>query len=72
MAVTHLAILNPADKTRQFTVAIGSGAPADTDTLATDVKTFPEGSQYTDKTGKDFYVRTGHAGVAADWTQINA
>jgi len=72
MAVTKLAILNPADKTRHFTVATGEGAPANTDSIATDVKTFPVGSQYTDTSNKKFYIRMAATGVAADWTNINA
>ena len=65
--VTDLVILNPADKTRMFSVAIGKGAPAD-DVI--NVKDFPIGSQYTDLTAKKFYVRTGNTGAAADWTSI--
>lgn len=71
--VTNLVILNPADKTRMYSVAIGNGAPADTDDpINTNVKDFPIGSQYTDLTGKKLYVRTANAGVAADWTAIGA
>lgn len=67
--VTNLAILNPADKTRMYSVAIGKGAPTDADdTIIADVRTFPVGSQYTDLTGKKFYVRTDSKGVAADWS----
>lgn len=69
--VTKLSILNPADKTRMYTVAIGEGAPTDTDdVLVADVKKFPVGSQYTDTKGKKFYVRTAKAKAAADWTNI--
>lgn len=69
--VTNLAILNPADKTRHYTVASGNGAPTDAnDPLVEDVKTFPAGSQYTDLTGKKFYVRMATTGAAADWTAI--
>lgn len=70
MAVTHLSILNPADKTRQYTVAIGQGAITNTDVPATDLKKFPIGSQYTDVTNKKFYVRTAGSKVAADWTLV--
>lgn len=67
--VTNLAILNPADKTRMYSVAIGKGAPTDADdTIIADVRTFPVGSQYTDLTSKKFYVRTDSKGVAADWS----
>lgn len=69
--VTNLVILNPADKTRMYSVAIGKGAPADEDDLINiSVKDFPVGSQYTDVTGKKFYVRTDEKGVAADWTEV--
>ena len=69
--VTKLSILNPADKTRMYTVAIGEGAPTDTDdVLVADVKKFPVGSQYTDTKAKKFYVRMAKAKAAADWTNI--
>lgn len=71
--VKNLVILNPADKTRMYSVVIGKGAPSDaTDPLVADVKTYPVGSQYTDLTAKKFYVRTANAGVAADWTVVTA
>ena len=70
--VTELVILNPADKTRMYSVATGKGAPADTDDpINTDLKSFPVGSQYTDLTAKKFYVRTGNTAAAADWTAIS-
>lgn len=70
--VTNLVILNPSDKTRMYSVATGNGVPTDTDDpINVDVKTFPIGSQYTDLTGKKFYVRTGKTGKAADWTAIS-
>lgn len=71
--VTDLVILNPADKTRMYSVAIGKGTPADTDDpINTNVRDFPVGSMYTDLTGKKLYVRTDEKGVAADWTAIGA
>lgn len=71
--VTNLTILNPADKTRMYSVATGNGVPTDADdTINTDVKSFPIGSQYTDLTGKKFYIRTDKKGVAADWTAVGA
>ena len=72
MAVTNLVVLNPADKTRHFSVALGEGAPAASDAIVTDVKTYPIGSQYTDKTNKNFYVRVAEAKAAEDWKKINA
>lgn len=71
--VIDLVILNPADKTRMYSVAIGKGTPADTDDpINTNVRDFPVGSMYTDLTGKKLYVRTDEEGVAADWTAIGA
>lgn len=71
--VTDLVILNPADKTRMYSVAIGKGTPADADDpINTDVKKFPIGSQFTDLTGKKFYVRVANTGAAADWVAVNA
>lgn len=69
--VTNLAILNPADKTRMYSVATGKGAPADADdVINVDLKSFPVGSQYTDLTAKKFYVRTAGEGKSTDWTSI--
>lgn len=69
--VENLVILNPSDKTRQYSVAIGKGTPTDKDDpINSDVKTYPIGSQYTDLTGKKFYVRTGSAKTSDDWTAI--
>lgn len=71
--VTNLVILNPADKTRMYSVVIGKGVPTDADDpINVDVKTYPIGSQYTDLTGKKFYVRTDNKGAAADWTATGA
>lgn len=71
--VIDLVILNPADKTRMYSVAIGKGTPADTDDpINTNVRDFPVGSMYTDLTEKKLYVRTNEKGVVADWTAIGA
>lgn len=71
--IENLVILNPADKTRMYSVATGKGAPADADEpLVVNVKDYPVGSQFTDLTGKKFYVRTDKQGVVADWTGIGA
>lgn len=71
--VTDLVILNPADKTRMYSVATGKGVPTDVDdVINTDIRKFPAGSQYTDLTGKKFYVRTAETKAAADWTVIGA
>lgn len=70
--VTELVILNPADKTRMYSVATGKGVPTDADDpIVADVKSYPVGSQYTDLTGKKFYVRTASAKAAADWTAVS-
>lgn len=69
--VENLVILNPADKTRMYSVATGNGAPSDSDDpIVTNVKTFPVGSQYTDLTGKAFYVRMDNSGESSDWAAI--
>ena len=71
--VKNLVILNPADKTRLYSVAIGEGAPTDAaDPIVASVKNFPVGSQYTDLTSKKFYVRTGKQGAADDWNLVGA
>lgn len=69
--VTNLVILNPADKTRMYSVAIGKGKPTDADdVINTDLKSYPIGSQYTDLTAKKLYVRTGETGAADDWSDV--
>lgn len=71
--ITELTILNPADKTRMFSVATGKGTVSDAnDPIVTNVKDFPIGSQYTDLTGKNFYVRIAGAKAVADWHKVNA
>lgn len=70
--ITELTVLNPADKTRMFSVATGKGAVSDaTDVIVTNVKDFPVGSQYTDITGGSFYVRVAKEGQVSDWKKIN-
>lgn len=70
--VKNLSVLNPADKTRMYSVAVGEGSVSDSDdVLVTDVKTFPVGSQFTDLEGKKFYVRTGNSKAVADWTCVS-
>ena len=69
--ISNLIVLNPADKTRHYSVVIGGGAPADADEpLVIDTKTYPIGSQFTDTTGKKFYVRVAVAKVVADWQLV--
>lgn len=71
--IQDLVILNPADKTRLYSVATGKGAPTDADEpLLVNVKDYPVGSQYTDTDGKAFYFRTEANGVLADWTKAGA
>lgn len=70
--ITNLSVLNPADKTRMYAVATGNGAVQDVDdVIVTDTKTYPVGSQYTDLTGKVFYVRTADTVAVSDWTKVN-
>lgn len=67
----NLTILNPADKTHLYAVAIGKGAPADVDArLVTDTHVFKVGSQYTDLTGKKLYIRVATKKTADDWVAI--
>lgn len=71
MAKKNLTILNPADKTHLYAVAIGKGAPADVDDrLVTDTHVFKVGSQYTDLTGKKLYIRVGTKKAVTDWAEI--
>lgn len=71
--VTDLAILNPADKTRMYSVATGKGAPTDADDkIIVDVKSFPVGSQYTDIQNKKFYVRMAATKASSDWSAIGS
>ena len=71
--VTDLVILNGADKARHYSVAMGKGAIAEVaDPIVADVRQFPIGSQYTDLTGKNFYVRVAGAKAVADWQKVNA
>lgn len=70
--ITNLSILNPADKTRMYAVATGNGTVAEaTDPIVTNTKDFPVGSQYTDLTGGNFYVRIAAAKETADWKKMN-
>ena len=72
MATTNVKILNPADKTRFYTVATGTGVPSTTtEELVANVKKFPIGSQYTDVAG-NFFVRIAAAAAVLDWKKVNA
>ena len=69
--IEKLTILNPADKTHLYAVAIGKGAPAEADNrLVTDTHVFKVGSQYTDLDGKKLYIRVDTKKAAADWVEI--
>ncbi len=69
--IENLTILNPADKTHLYAVAIGKGAPADAnDRLVTDTHVFKVGSQYTDLTGKKLYIRVDTKKAVTDWAEI--
>lgn len=71
--IENLTILNPADKTHLYAVAIGKGAPVDKeDRLITDTHVFKLGSQYTDLAGKKLYVRVATTKAAGDWAEIGA
>lgn len=69
--IENLTILNPADKTHLYAVAIGKGAPADADDrLVTDTHVFKVGSQYTDLAGKKLYIRVSTKKTVDDWAKI--
>lgn len=69
--IKNLTILNPADKTHLYAVAIGKGAPADVnDRLFTDTHVFKVGSQYTDLTSKKLYIRVDTKKAVDDWAEI--
>lgn len=68
--IENLTILNPADKTHLYAVAIGKGAPADDNRLVTDTHVFKVGSQYTDLNGKKLYIRVDTKKAMADWAEI--
>lgn len=69
--IENLTILNPADKTHLYAVAIGKGAPTDAaDRLVTDTHVFKVGSQYTDLTGKKLYIRVNTKKALTDWAEI--
>lgn len=69
--IENLTILNPADKTHLYAVAIGKGAPADADDrLVTDTHVFKVGSQYTNLTGKKLYIRVDTKKTVTDWAEI--
>ena len=72
MAATNVIIQNSADKSFHYAHAVGTGAPADTDALATDLLHFPIGSEYIDTAGKKLYVRVAATKKAADWVAVNA
>ena len=69
--IENVTILNPADKTHLYAVAIGKGAPAVVDNrLVMDTHVFKLGSQYTDLTGKKLYIRVDTKKEATDWAEI--
>lgn len=68
--IKNLTILNPADKTHLYAVAIGNGAPAADDRLVTDTHVFKVGSQYTDLIDKKLYIRVDTKKTVTDWAEI--
>lgn len=68
---TNVVIVNPADKTRHYSYAIGEGAIVLADELVFNINKFPIGSQYLDTTTGDFYLRTKKStpAVIADWVK---
>lgn len=69
--IENLTILNPADKTHLYAVAIGKGAPAADNRLVTDTHVFKLGSQYTDLNAKKLYIRVETKKDGTDWAEIS-
>lgn len=70
MAATKLIIQNSADKSFKYAHVVGEGAPATGDSILTDLKSYPIGSEYIDTVGKAVYVRVDDAQVVADWIKL--
>lgn len=69
MSASNLIILNGSDKTRHYTVAIGSGAPSTTtEELVAQTSKYPKGSFYIDTATGTLYVRQAIAKAVVDWT----
>ena len=49
---------------------IGTGAPADTDVLATNVERYPVGTEYIDTAAPKLWKRVAAAGLAADFVGV--
>ena len=64
----RVRILNPADATKHYVVAIGEGLLHEVDNVVTDVETFPIGTNLTDIYHGHFYIRTGAEGIVEDFT----
>jgi hypothetical protein len=69
MAATALKVINVGDKVKQHANVIGTGAPADSDTLVSDILSYPLGSFYLNlTTGQQFRrVAVGGTTAATDW-----
>lgn len=72
MAVTNLRYLNPSEKTLICPDLEGDGAPALTDELVQDVKKFPVGTKYYDKTNRIEYRRVAANKALADFSKSAA
>lgn len=70
MAATKLIIQNSADKSFKYGHVIGEGAPETGDTLLTDLKSYPIGSEYIDTVGKAVYFRVANEGSTTDWIKL--
>lgn len=71
MAAINLKPLRPSNKDRLFDY-YGTGAIVATDALVTDVKKYPVGTTYLDKTARVKYYRLAVAGVIGDWASTAA
>lgn len=55
---------------RPVFMVFGTGAPADSDVLVTQVKTYPTGIFYVDTQNKKAYIRVGETPDADDFVEI--
>lgn len=70
MAVTNLKPTGSIGKTMISNDLIGDGAPASTDALVTQVKKYPVGTRYYDKTNFKLYIRHAIAAATTDFKSV--
>lgn len=57
---------------RSVTQVIGTGAPADTDAIVTNVQDYPIGTEYIDTTNRKVYKRVAITPDADDYVDLTA